>query len=64
MRDTHVVFNFEVIVKREAWKLSGNATFDLAILFHAPRYGDLLLHLDFQPIKYIVLMHVTVKMLL
>lgn len=53
LEETHVIFSFEVIVKKEKWKISGNMTFELAMNFYSPKYGRIFLNLDFQTIKYV-----------
>ncbi|XP_019852637.1 PREDICTED: uncharacterized protein LOC109582396 [Amphimedon queenslandica] len=49
LSSTHITFNFEVIVKKEDWKLEENAKFYIAMVFHIPPHGKRILKLEFCP---------------
>uniref|UniRef100_A0A1X7TM97 Uncharacterized protein n=1 Tax=Amphimedon queenslandica TaxID=400682 RepID=A0A1X7TM97_AMPQE len=49
LSSTHMTFNFEVIVRKEDWNIDKKIKPDIAMAFHVPNHGDLLLQLEFIP---------------
>lgn len=52
LSDTHMTFNFQVVVRKDNWNLKRNDKFDLAMTFYVPTYGNILLQLDFEALRY------------
>ena len=55
LSSTHIIFNFEVIVRKEDWNLERNAKLNIAMAFHVPNHGNKLklLQLEFRPSRLV-----------
>ena len=51
----HIIFNFEVIVKKKDWHLERNTTFDIAMAFHISNFGDILFQLKYQILRLVLI---------